>query len=300
MTSGWHFHDDARDFLTEAAGYLAADPVELTVLTAWATREARQRDAGEWTAPDFDVWYAVHRSGLAIDAVAMRTAPFEPHPLWVPTMREDTARALGAAWVARGEVAQGGRYGVNGSGPAAAQCAEEVARACGGRIHVGMHTRLFRLDEVDWPARPTGGLRAVEPADHAWVTQWLERFHAEADEQSGRAPVVRTESVLNPEEVRMRIDDGRFWVFEVDGEPVHLTGVGRAAFGVARIGPVFTPQQHRGRGYAGWVVAELSARLLAEGDVPVLNTDQANPVSNGVYQSIGYTPVADHVQLLIR
>ncbi len=75
------------------------------------------------------------------------------------------------------------------------------------------------------------------------------------------------------------------FLWEVDGEPVHLTGRNPASYGAARIGPVYTPREHRGRGYASATVAELSRRILDEGDRPCLFTDQANPVSNRVYEA---------------
>lgn len=68
--------------------------------------------------------------------------------------------------------------------------------------------------------------------------------------------------------------------------------------GVVRIGPVFTPPELRGRGYAGVAVAELSRRLLHAGNrACMLYTDLANPTSNSVYQRIGYRPVLDAQQL---
>ena len=45
-----------------------------------------------------------------------------------------------------------------------------------------------------------------------------------------------------------RIDGGRIWLWEVAGEAVHLTGFNQPSFGVARVGPVYTPGAHRGHG----------------------------------------------------
>ncbi len=61
-----------------------------------------------------------------------------------------------------------------------------------------------------------------------------------------------------------------------------------------RIGYVYTPHEHRGRGYATSAVAELSRRVRAEGRPALyLYTDLANPVSNRIYARIGYEPVTD-------
>jgi predicted GNAT family acetyltransferase len=60
----------------------------------------------------------------------------------------------------------------------------------------------------------------------------------------------------------------------------------------ARIGPVYTPPEHRGRGYASNLVARVSAEVLRDG-APALFTDQANATSNALYEALGYTVVSE-------
>lgn len=76
-----------------------------------------------------------------------------------------------------------------------------------------------------------------------------------------------------------------------------MAGVNPPGFGVSRVGPVYTPPEHRGRGYAGAAVAEVSRRVLEAGLRVCLFTDQANPTSNRIYQRLGYRPVAHMVSL---
>jgi predicted GNAT family acetyltransferase len=67
---------------------------------------------------------------------------------------------------------------------------------------------------------------------------------------------------------------------------------------MVRIGPVYTPPEFRGAGYASAVTAELSLRALEAGAAEVLlYTDLDNPVSNSIYQRIGYRAVEDRVVL---
>lgn len=89
-----------------------------------------------------------------------------------------------------------------------------------------------------------------------------------------------------------------FWVDE-HGQRVHFTGTNPPAFGVVRVGPVYTPPDQRGRGWASNAVAAISGRLQAEGARVCLYTDQANPTSNRIYARLGYRPVADMANLLI-
>jgi predicted GNAT family acetyltransferase len=57
---------------------------------------------------------------------------------------------------------------------------------------------------------------------------------------------------------------------------------------------VYTPPQHRGRGYASALTAAASQDQLDRGHrYCFLFTDLSNPTSNKIYQSIGYEPVCD-------
>ena len=68
-----------------------------------------------------------------------------------------------------------------------------------------------------------------------------------------------------------------------------------------RIGPVYTPPEHRRRGYATTLVADLSAWLLEQGHrACFLYTDLANPTSNRIYVEIGYERVCDAMEFIFR
>jgi predicted GNAT family acetyltransferase len=70
------------------------------------------------------------------------------------------------------------------------------------------------------------------------------------------------------------------------------------AEGSARIVAVYTPERHRGRGYAGAVTAAATrAAQRAGAREVVLFTDLANPVSNGLYRKLGYVGLRDYVEL---
>jgi predicted GNAT family acetyltransferase len=144
-----------------------------------------------------------------------------------------------------------------------------------------------------------GRLHPATCGEVGLVLRWWGDFMADADEQAGRPRGSSAHVVPDEAAMLRRIDGHAVWFWEVDGQPVHLTCVNPPTFGVARIGPVFTPVEHRGRGYASAAVAELSQRLLADGTRVFLYTDQANPTSNAVYRSLGYEPVVDMVDLLL-
>ena len=78
-----------------------------------------------------------------------------------------------------------------------------------------------------------------------------------------------------------------------DDGPAALAGIGAALAGMARVGPVYTPPERRGRGYASALVARLSATAVEAGHRCMLYTDLSNPVSNSIYRAIGYRAVGE-------
>ena len=92
-----------------------------------------------------------------------------------------------------------------------------------------------------------------------------------------------------------------FWLWEDGGQPVSLAGFGGPTPTGIRIGPVYTPPEHRRRGYATTLVADLSSWLLGHGHrACFLYTDLANPTSNRIYVEIGYQRVCDAMEFSFR
>lgn len=290
------FYEDPAEFLAVAGPLLAADPVIGSVVATISERAVRERAAGEPRPTDWTCWWATVTDGADVVGIAMRTMPQPPHPMFVLPMPDQAARLLATTLLDRGEHPGG----CNGALPAARIIVDETVRQRGGTVEVAMHSRLFECREVIMPKVPAGTLRPAEAADDDLVVEWCEAFGRDAAEQGGREP--EPGHTRDPEAVRERILAGReFWLFiDADGEPAHLTGVNPPAFGVSRIGPVYTPKQHRGRGIASHVVAELTARGLAAGIRMCLFTDQANPVSNKIYEAVGYRAVVDMANLTIQ
>ena len=289
------FFRDPGPFLAVAGEYLAADPVISTVVTTIAHRALARRDDGI-APPDRDWWLVVNDEAGAVVGAGMRTATFAPYPAFLLPMPYAGAVAVARALHGRGEEV----LGVNGALPAVDLCAAELTRLGGGRVEVSQHTRLHELGELMRPARVPGELVAATPDDVDLVAQWFAAFMGDADEQAGRPRGVSAHEAPERPELLRRIRSGQLW-FWVDeaGERVHLTVVSAPAFGVSRVGPVYTPPAQRGRGWASNAVAEVSGRLQAQGVRVCLFTDQANPTSNRIYAALGYRAVLDMANLVI-
>ncbi|MCW2845920.1 MAG: GCN5-related N-acetyltransferase [Nocardioides sp.] len=288
------FTEDAASFRDAAGAHLALDPV-LTTVVSTVTDRAVDADARGVARPAHPRWWVTVRQGGEVVGAAMRTAPFEPHPLFVLPMPEEAARELARALVARGEPVTG----VNGALPATRTLAEETAALSGGAASVVEHTRLFELGDLVAPRPVPGQLRAATVGEVGLALAWFGAFGTDAAEQAGRGGSHATEDLTEPEMLE-RIEDGRIWLWEdVAGEVVHLTAYNPPSYGVARVGPVYTPKEQRGRGYASAAVAALSRRLQQAGHRVCLFTDQANPTSNKIYQALGFRPVVDMANLVI-
>lgn len=295
MGAALEFYADPAEFLASTAGYLAAEPVVSTVVTTMADRALARRAEG-LPAPERDWWLIVRDGSGAVVGAGMRTAPFPPYPAFLLPMPDDAALAVARALHERGEQL----LGLNGALPAARVCADELARLSGGRVEVSQHTRLHELTQLVPPA-PVPGRLVAATEDHVdLVEEWCAAFRGDADEQAGRPRGAGVSEEDDRGEVLRQLRDRHFWFWVAeDGRPVHLTGVHPPSYGVARVGPVYTPPAERGRGWASNAVAELSRRILAGGARACLYTDQANPTSNKIYAALGYRPVADMVNLLI-
>ncbi|MER7333621.1 MULTISPECIES: GNAT family N-acetyltransferase [unclassified Micromonospora] len=289
------FFTDPGEFLAVAGDYLVADPVVSTVVTTLAHR-LLSRQAEGISQPDRNWWLVVSDDSGAVVGAGMRTAPYAPYPPFLLPMPNEAAVALAHALHDRGEEI----LAVNGALPAVELSAAELTRLGGGRVQVSQHTRLHELGELAWPSPVPGGLVVATEDDVELVMKWFAAFMGDADEQAGRPRGTSAHEMPDRAEMLRRLQAGRLW-FWVDetGEPVHLTGANPPSFGVARVGPVYTPPAQRGRGWASNAVAEVSRRIQAGGARVCLFTDQANPTSNKIYAALGYRPVVDMANLVI-
>ena len=89
------------------------------------------------------------------------------------------------------------------------------------------------------------------------------------------------------------------YVLEKNGKIVATACSNRHLSKGKSIGNVFTPKEERGNGYAYNLVYRLSKEFLDSGmEYCVLFTDDSNPISNHVYEKIGYERRADTMEIL--
>ena len=180
--------------------------------------------------------------------------------------------------------------GMLGPTEPAARFASRWTDATGQPARVEVAERIFRLVRVIPPQRPApGSSRVVGAGDRDLVADWLVAFFNEAVPEG--PPIPDPLAAAD----RWIAQVGRIgYVWEDGGSVVSLVGAsGETPHGI-HIGPVYTPPEVRGRGYASSLTAAASQDQLDRGRQFVfLFTDLANPTSNKIYRAIGYEPVCD-------
>jgi uncharacterized protein len=274
-------YEDPADWLAAAMPLLAADEPRHNLLFGIADRLIRGRGIDEHR-----LWLA--RAGERPVGALLQTPPYRV--VLARPASEDALDALVEAALAERPTVPG----VHGVRPEVVAFADRWRERTGADVTEGMAQGIYEARAVnDVPAPPDGVPRRATPADLDTLFPMVEAF---ADEALAADAVRDRERELSTTRDRLTAEPevAGMWVWEVDDEIVSLTGhAGRTPSGI-RIGPVYTPPEHRGRGYATALVHAQTAWLLADAvDVCFLYTDMANPTSNAVYRRIGYMKVGE-------
>jgi GNAT superfamily N-acetyltransferase len=136
-----------------------------------------------------------------------------------------------------------------------------------------------------------------------WHVQFEEDVWADSDARKG--DLKKAEQNLRP-----RVKAGHLFLWCTDdGTPVCMAGFNRHTETGVSVGPVFTPKEHRGRGFASALVSEMAAVAFTTSDPAVggsprhwaaLFTDEQNPTSNKVYATCGFAPVLPFRHLVLQ
>lgn len=149
---------------------------------------------------------------------------------------------------------------------------------------------VYELREVLPTPTAPGAPRTATPRDRDLIVGWMRSFASEAlpHEQESDRQTRLIEARLEASEA------AGVWLWEDRGGPVSMSGYGGETPSGIRVGPVYTPPEHRGRGYATSLVGEQSRWLLGTGRrFCFLYTDLDNATSNALYRRIGYRIVCE-------
>jgi RimJ/RimL family protein N-acetyltransferase len=158
------------------------------------------------------------------------------------------------------------------------------------RLEQRMDQRVYRAAKVTDPEPGPGEMRFAGPGDQALLEAWNHEFILECN--------LREELPRAAEEASSAIRNASRALWLVEGRPVAMAGfTGDTPSGI-RIGWVYTPRDERKKGHASRLVTALTRELFQRGKrFCFLYTDLSNPISNRIYERIGYRPVGDFAYL---
>lgn len=272
---------DADEFWHQVAPLYTQDPVRHTVALTVLKRVREGHGFGAET-PNL---LTIEDDGNLIGAVFHTP----PAPYGLSAMPVQAARA-----VAEFTLAEGIRpAGASGETPNVEAFAAAWRELTGATSTVRMNLRLYRLVEAEFapPADVPGELVIAGEADLDVLVRFRRGFIIEADangDPDDAEQAVRGSMASGAAQV--------LWL--VDGRPVSVAMASKPQQGMSRVGMVYTPPEERSHGYGSAVTAGASQWAIDQGtsDV-VLFTDLANPISNSIYQRIGYRPVMDSIEV---
>jgi uncharacterized protein len=267
------------DFLAAAGDFLTSREAEHNLILGISSSLVGSPD--RYDGPTYQAVIS------AVDRVVMAALRTPPYNLILSEVDEPAALALLADDLAGNHLP-----GVVGPPQAARDFADRWMRSVRGGWSVVLDERIYRLSAVRAPRSAPGSWRLAEPSDRELLAGWLMDFGIEA---LNEADAARVELGLDEWEAGL---GRRYWLWEHEGLLMTVVGAGGETPNGIRIGPIYTPPPHRGRGYASNLTAAVSQALLDEGRTfCFLYTNLANGTANRIYQAIGYEPVTDAVMI---
>ena len=267
-------YDSVDEFRAIAEPLYRRDPVVHTI-------ELTLLEANKF--PDDTLLLTVSGDSASVGA-ALQTPPYPLASNAIPVDAMDAVATQLVEW-------RPGLTGVRGTRSSAIAFADAWRRIAGRAGTISTEERLYRLGSLRTPNGVTGIARLANGDDRGLVVEWVGLFFDEAFSQvhnDGGEEFVDTANRVGH----------RFVLWDIDGTPVSMAMLRVPAFGVSRIGPVFTPRDLRGHGYGSAVTAAAADLAHRNGTADVvLFADLANPVSNAIYQRIGFEAVVDSVRI---
>lgn len=270
---------DATAFLDATLALRTADPVQTNLLGAVAEGVVAGRSYDGYR------WLVLAEESGPVTGAALRTAP---HNLVVSPMPAEAADALGRHLA----TVEPDLPGITGPRDVVDAVVSRLSSAASARV---VMTDILRVLATYRPPRPLaeGSARAAAPADRALLTEWLAQFFLDAG--------------LPPRDPGPNVDfalqSGSMMLWEDAGRPVALAGhaplVTTPSGTVARIGPVYTPEDLRGRGYGSAATSAMVESLLPRSTMVMLFADALNAGSNRVYERLGFEARATHVEVAL-
>lgn len=272
-----HF-EDAKAFKTVAWSLLLKREAENNLMIGIVERLATGASPEAVGATGRPGFWTVAKKGRLVAAAAVTP----PHRLILTRMSRTTTDFLAAELERQGVALPG----VIGPKDSAERFARSWAITRSQQVRQNHALRIYRIKHVLPVAEVPGQMMVARPRDLDLIRGWNAAFCRDAG--------LRT--LPTSERLRQRIQEGEI-VMWLDSEPRAIACTAGPTPSGIRIGMVYTPPEQRRKGYATALVTALSRHQLDSGrKFCFLFADLKNPVSNSIYQKIGYRPVYDFTE----
>lgn len=268
-----HTFEDASLFYQKVKDYLLKDEISHNLQLGICNRLINNPEIYE-----IKPYLAAVEEHGSIIAVAMMTIPY--------TLLLSEIKDLKAIDIIAQDLQQEYESLTNVNAPVveAETFAEKWCLLTGKFYKLKVPLRIFKLEKVELFSQVKGNFRLATENEKELIKSWHDAFCLEALGSIEGDSENWLERVLQKSKAYL-------WQDEI---PVSIACSTRSTPNGIGISMVYTPPEHRKRGYASACVAALSQTLLDKGyKFCFLFTDLSNPTSNKIYQEIGYKPVAD-------
>ncbi len=276
-------YTDAPAFYDKAIGFLCGNEAMNNLPIGILRRGKDGKEHSDW-------WMALQTQEEKISLVSVMTPPFNvvlcagSEPVGDAELAQLAHALIDAGMPLRGVTAEIGL---------ARRFADICSDIMGCTVSTRANLRCYELRQVEG-VPIVGTLRRAEPRDLFYIPHWRRAMAQECG--------IETDTLEGYAASTMeRMGEGAsspIFVLEADGGPVSIAALTRTLPHGRTIGGVYTPPYFRRKGYATSCVALVSKAALAMGnEYCALFTDLANPISNSIYQKIGYRPVGDFIDL---
>ncbi len=276
------FSDDPNWVLSETGVFLSSEPVHhYLVLTLLQSRITHYEPGRYWVAQDNKTTVGVVVQSPLNSRVLITPMTSEVVPAVVNAISEATVALPG----------------VGGDAATTAHFAGEWAERHKSPVFPFLGLRLYEVNEVQNFSDVKGHFRKAVLDDRELLIDWVSRFSVDIGEKENTSDDAELQKRKDASSriVDSYLSDGYLWLWE-NTEPVSMVARTTAVAGVVQVQHVYTPQEHRNRGYATACVGKMSKHILDEGNRCILYTDLNNPISNTIYRRIGYRAVAEAIQ----
>lgn len=266
------FQSNPRDFLKACGPILAKDEIEHNLILTLCQNAEKKIKKGEKA----DIRCSVVTDD---DGFVMAAVQTPPHNLVLSKSAHPNVEQL-AETLAKNNFSF---PGIVGPSDVASTFSNKWTEVTGQKFVEYMDQIIYVLKNVILPANVDGEMRFAKKGEEALVAEWIFAF--------SKSALPKAEQI-SEKEAKKQAEDlikaGRMAFWTVKGKPVAQASAS-GTDEIARVNRVYTPEAHRGKGYASALVAHLSKLQLEGGKrLCCLYADARNTKANSIYRKIGY------------